>query len=335
MQKERGYILVTGGAGYIGSHTNLELQKQGYQSVVFDNLSLGHREFVEQNNFIEGDLNNLEDIRTVFKKYNIKAVVHFAALSSVAQSVEEPQRYYRANVVNTLNLLDVMSEYGVKNFILSSTAAVYGEPKCVPIREESDVSPINPYGKSKAMIESILQDYERAYGIKSVSLRYFNACGADECGDIGEWHEPETHLIPLVLDVAIGAREAIHVFGSDYETADGTCVRDYIHVTDLAQAHILALEYLLDGNASNVFNLGNGKGYSVQEIIESVARVTQREIAQVQKPKRVGDPAILIADASKAREILGWEVGYTLDRIIGTAWKWHQKLYSHYKIVKR
>lgn len=329
------YILVTGGAGYIGSHTNLELKKRGYKTVVFDNLSLGHKEFVVDDNFVQGDLKNISDIKKVFEKYDVEAVVHFAALSKVGESVDDPEMYYYGNVLNTLNLLNVMHKYGVKSFILSSTAAVYGEPKNIPIAESSEINPINPYGKSKAMIESILSDYDKAYGIKSVSLRYFNACGACEGASVGEWHEPETHLIPLVLDTAIGKRESIKIFGTDYGTQDGTCVRDYIHVTDLADAHILALEYLFDGNNSDVFNLGNGKGYSVKEIIDTVEKVTKKDILRAEEERRAGDPAVLIADAKKANEILKWKSNYNLEGIVSTAWVWHKRLYGQYKNLNK
>lgn len=276
-------------------------------------------------------MKNIEDIKKVFEQYNIKAVVHFAALSKVGESVKYPEIYYYANTVNTLNLMNVMKEYGVGFFILSSTAAVYGEVKNIPILESSEINPVNPYGKSKSMIENILTDYNIAYGIKSVSLRYFNACGADKSATIGEWHEPETHLIPLILDVAICKSESIKIFGTDYDTKDGTCIRDYIHVTDLARAHVLALEYLLTGNDPETFNLGNGKGYSVKEIIDTVEKITGKNIARVEGKRRAGDPAILIADSTKANDILKWNPEYGLDDIIATAWDWHKKMHKLYK----
>lgn len=323
-------ILIIGGAGYIGSHTNLELKRRGYKTVVFDNLSLGHKEFIKNDNFRQGDLNNISDIKKVFEQYNIKAVVHFAALSKVGESMENPEMYYYGNVVNTLNLLNVMKEYDVQKIIFSSTAAVYGEPDIIPINESSKINPINPYGASKVMIENILSDYDKSYNIKFVSLRYFNACGADKLAQIGEWHTPETHLIPLVLDVAINKRESIKIFGVDYDTEDGTCIRDYIHVTDLAEAHILALEYLFNGNESDIFNLGNAKGYSVKEIINTVEKVTKRDITKIEVNRREGDPAVLVANASKANEVLKWKPKLNLDDIIQSAWHWHVKLHQEY-----
>ena len=326
MEIKDKYILITGGAGYIGSHTNLELKRKGYRTVIFDNLSLGHKEFVKDDNFIYGDLKNISDLKEVFKKYDIAAVIHFAALSKVGESTKDPQMYYYNNVINTLNLLDVMRTYDVKKIIFSSTAAVYGNPESIPITEESEIKPINPYGSSKAMIENILKDYDKAYNFKFVSLRYFNACGADASAKIGEWHVPETHLLPLILDVVIGKQDNIKIFGTDYNTKDGTCIRDYIHVTDLADAHILALEYLLKDNRSNIFNLGNGEGYSVKEIIDAVETITKKKIQRIENERREGDPAILIANPLKAKKILKWKTRYDLENIVKSAWEWHKKL---------
>ncbi len=319
-------ILVVGGAGYIGSHINKLLNKKGYKTAVFDNLIYGHREFVKWGDFILGDLADIEQIRLVFKKNPIKAVMHFAALAYVGESVEDPQKYYINNVANTLNILRVMREFNVKFFIFSSTCATYGNPIETPIVENHPQNPINPYGQSKLMVEKILSDYNNAYGLKYATLRYFNAAGADPDNEIGEWHEPETHLIPLVLDAAIGKREDIKIFGTDYDTPDSTCIRDYIHVTDLADAHILALEYLFNGGKSEVFNLGNGNGVSVIEVIETARRVTGKNIKSVESPRRPGDPAVLVGSARKATEILNWQPRYFgLNNIIETAWSWHQK----------
>lgn len=319
-------VLIVGGAGYIGSHANKELTKRGYKTLILDNLVYGHRDSVKWGEFIEGDLGDTARLREIFTQYKIDAVMHFAAFAYVGESVTDPKKYYLNNVVNTLNLLNVMLEFGIKKFIFSSTCATYGNPVEIPITETHPQSPINPYGQSKLMVEKILADYSNAYALSYVALRYFNAAGADAETEIGEDHDPETHLIPLVLDVALGKRESISVFGSDYETKDGTAVRDYIHVTDLADAHILALEYLNNSNESTVFNLGNGLGYSVQEVIDVAKEVTQKEISTVYAPRREGDPSILIGSAEKAKELLGWNPQFPdLKSIIDTAWKWHQK----------
>jgi len=320
-------ILIVGGAGYIGSHLNKEITKKGYETVVFDNLSYGHEDFVKWGIFERGDLGNIEDIRKVFKKYKIDAVMHFAAFTYVGESVEDPQKYYINNVKNTLNLLQVMLEENVKNFVFSSTCATYGNPVEIPITENHPQNPINPYGRGKLIVEMILKDYSDAYGLKYASLRYFNAAGADPDCEIGEMHEPETHLIPLVLDAASGKREDIKIFGADYDTPDGTCIRDYIHVTDLADAHILALEYLQKGGKSNVFNLGNGNGFSVKEVIETARKITGKPIKEVEVERRPGDPPILIGSSKKAMEILNWKPKYhDLSKIVDTAWKWHEKI---------
>ncbi|MDD4937810.1 MAG: UDP-glucose 4-epimerase GalE [Candidatus Shapirobacteria bacterium] len=320
-------ILIVGGAGYIGSHINKELNKQGYKTVVFDSLVKGHKEAVKWGEFFEGDLGNIENIREVFKKYPIEAVLHFAAFIEVGESVIDPQKYYQNNVKNTLNLFQVMLETQVKKIIFSSTAATFGNPKYTPIDEKHPQIPINPYGQAKLMVEKILADYDAAYGLKYIALRYFNACGADLETEIGENHNPESHLIPLILDAAAGKREDIKIFGTDYPTPDGTCVRDYIHVADLAQAHILALKKLVEGGESDQFNLGNGSGFSVKQVIEVAKKVTGIDFKVTEVERRVGDPPILVADSTKAKNILNWQPKYAdLETIIDSAWKWHRKM---------
>ena len=320
-------ILIVGGAGYIGSHINKELNKQGYKTVVFDSLVKGHQEAVKWGEFYQGDLENVEDIRGVFKKYPIEAVLHFAAFIEVGESVKDPQKYYKNNVANTLNLFQVMLENDVKKIIFSSTAATFGNPQYSPIDEKHPQTPINPYGQAKLMVEKILSDYDLAYGLKSVALRYFNACGADLDGEIGENHSPESHLIPLILDAALGKREDIKIFGTDYPTPDGTCVRDYIHVNDLAQAHILALKKLMDGGESDRFNLGNGSGFSVKQVIEVAKKVTGVDFKVTEVERRAGDPPELVADSTKAKQVLKWQPQYAdLETIISSAWNWHKKM---------
>jgi len=320
-------ILIVGGAGYIGSHLNKEISKQGYETVVFDNLSYGHEKFVKWGNFELGDLGNIKDIRSIFRKYPIDAVMHFAAFTYVGESVEDPQKYYINNVKNTLNLLQVMLEENVKQFVFSSTCATYGNPVEIPITENHPQNPINPYGRGKLIVEQVLKDYSHAYGLKYASLRYFNAAGADPDCEVGELHDPETHLIPLILDVAAGKRDDIKIFGTDYDTPDGTCIRDYIHVTDLADAHILALKYLQDGGESDVFNLGNGNGFSVKEVIETARKITGKNIRAVEDERRPGDPPILVGSSDKAKKVLKWKPKYDdLYKIIETAWNWHKKL---------
>jgi len=322
-------VLVTGGAGYIGAHAVRELKKAGYEAVILDNLVYGHRELAQGERLIVGDLENRALLEQLFSEHRFEAVMHFAAYAYVGESVENPAKYYRNNVAATLNLLDVMREAKVNRFIFSSTCATYGEPKEVPIPESHPQNPINPYGASKMMVERILADYSKAYSLKYVALRYFNAAGADESGEIGEDHNPETHLIPLVLDAALGKRKHITIYGTDYDTPDGTCIRDYIHVTDLANAHVLGLKYLQHGGESNVFNLGNGNGFSVREVIETARKVTDREIPVVEGARRPGDPAQLIGSAEKAKKILGWNPKFNqLETIIATAWKWHQKRFA-------
>ena len=316
-------ILITGGAGYIGSHCTLDLIRAGYECVVLDNLSYGHEEALQTTNFCKVDLANIDEIRKVFKKYPIKAVIHFAAFAYVGESVENPQKYYYNNVVNTLNLLNMMLENNVKKIVFSSTCATYGNPEYIPINEKHPQNPINPYGTTKLIIEKILQDYDKAYGLKYIALRYFNASGADPKTNIGENHSPETHLIPLVLQTALGKRDCIKVFGDDYDTPDGTCVRDYIHVNDLASAHRLALEKLFNGSGSDFFNLGIGKGYSVKEIIEKSEKIIGKLINQQISERREGDPPTLVADNKKAREGLDWNPEFTeIEDIIKTAWNW-------------
>lgn len=319
-------ILVCGGAGYIGSHINKQLNKEGYKTVVFDNLVYGHREAVKWGDFVQGDLANVDDIEAVFTKYDIEAVFHFAAYAYVGESVTEPEKYYYNNVVNTLNLLKVMREHGCDKIIFSSTCATYGEPDKVPITEDMPQNPINPYGMTKLTVERIFMDYGRAYGLKYAVLRYFNAAGADPECEIGESHDPETHIIPLVLDAASGKRPDIKVFGTDYDTKDGSCIRDYIHVTDLASAHLLAIHYLEMGGKSDFFNLGNAKGTSVLEVIDSVKRVTGRDFKVTLSDRRSGDPEILVGSLDKAIKVLGWKPKYTnIDTIVKHAWNWHER----------
>lgn len=316
-------ILITGGAGYIGSHCTLEFKRAGYECVVLDNLSEGHIEALQTENFYKGDLGNSDDIRAVFNKYPVEAVIHFAASCHVGESAINPQKYYQNNVVNTLNLLQVMLENDVKKIVFSSTCATYGNPQYTPINENHPQKPINIYGKTKLIIEEILKDYDKAYGLKYMALRYFNAAGADNKANMGESHNPETHIIPLVLQVAAGNRELIKVFGDDYDTPDGTCIRDYIHVNDLATAHRAALEKLLNGTESNFYNLGTGKGVSVNEIIDVSEKITGKKVKKQVIERRPGDPAILFADNKKAIEELGWNPEYiSIEDIISSAWNW-------------
>lgn len=319
-------ILVVGGAGYIGSHMVKLLSQRGYHPVVLDNLSYGNRFALKWGEFIEGDLADRELLRDIISSRKIAAVMHFAAFAYVGESVTKPGRYYRNNVANTLNLLEAMRDEGCSNLIFSSTCATYGEPEWTPLTEEHPQRPINPYGRTKLVVEMMLEDFCAAHGLDHMNLRYFNAAGADPEGEIGECHDPETHLIPLVIDAALGRRENIAIFGTDYPTPDGTCIRDYIHVNDLAQAHILALEHLLDGGESRSYNLGNGQGYSVRQVIDEVARVSSRPVPTVEAPRRPGDPAVLVGSSDKIRSELGWEPQLPeLSAIVETAWKWHSK----------
>lgn len=318
-------ILVVGGAGYIGSHVNKALNAAGYETVVFDNLSAGHKRLVRWGEFFKGDLSRPGDLARCFRRHNFDAVMHFAAFVKVEESVAEPAKYYRNNVANTLNLLDAMQASGVDKLIFSSTAAVYGEPVRNPINEDHPLSPVNPYGRTKLICEQIMADYCVAYGIQYVALRYFNASGSDPDGEIGPLHEEITHLIPLVLDAAIGRRPCVKVFGSDYKTPDGTCLRDYIHVGDLASAHLLALNYLQKGGKSDYFNLGNGLGFSVLDVIKAAKYVTGRKIPVKISARRPGDPAWLVAASTKARKVLGWKPQYAeIETIIRHAWEWHE-----------
>lgn len=318
-------VLVLGGAGYIGSHTVYELIDRGEDVVIIDNLETGHIEAVhEKARFYQGDIRDRAFLDGVFEKEHIDAVIHFAANSLVGESMTNPLKYYDNNLCGTKVLLEAMVAHDIKKIVFSSTAATYGEPESVPILETDRTEPTNAYGETKLSMEKMFKWCDRAYGLKYVSLRYFNACGAHVSGAIGEAHKPETHLIPLILQVPLGQREAISVFGDDYDTKDGTCVRDYIHVTDLAQAHILAVKYLLEGNESNIFNLGNGVGFTVKEVIETAKIATGKEIKAVMDDRRAGDPAQLIASSEKAKTILGWKPEHAdLTEIISSAWKWH------------
>lgn len=317
-------ILVVGGAGYIGSHINQMLARKGYETVVFDNLVYGHREAVKWGVLEVGDLADGKRLDEIFKKYQIDTVFHFAAYAYVGESVSNPSKYYNNNVANTLHLLDAMLEHHVKNLVFSSTCATYGIPEQMPITEDMEQKPINPYGASKLMIERILSDYHTAYGLNYCCLRYFNAAGADPEGEIGESHDPETHLIPLVLAAAAGDRESIRVFGTDYPTRDGSCIRDYIHVSDLADAHLRAMDYLKKGGESTCMNLGNCVGNSVLEVIAAAREVTGREIPVTLEARRPGDPPVLVGSAEKAGRILGWKPQYGDIRVIlEHAWKWY------------
>jgi len=323
-------ILITGGAGYIGSHTNKVLNLAGHETVVFDNLCNGHRELVRWGNFVQGDLGDIDQLRVVFEMYPIASVMHFAAFAYVGESVGNPEKYYLNNLRNSLNLLQVMLENSVKQLVFSSSCAIYGVSGQAPITESHPLRPINPYGASKLMVENVLNDYSAAYGLRSVALRYFNAVGADPDAEIGEWHDPEPHLLPRVLDVAAGKMTHVSIWGNDYSTPDGTCIRDYIHVTDLATAHLLALQYLQHGGVSDSFNLGNGNGFSVKEVIAAVCKVTGREVPIVVEQRREGDPPILVGSSEKAQEILGWQPEFSdLATIVESAWNWHNKLIKY------
>lgn len=318
-------ILVIGGAGYIGSHMVKMLGQKGCAVTTLDDLSSGHRDAVLTGDFIQGDFGQRAVLDEVLAR-GFDAVMHFASFIQVGESVQHPDKYYQNNFVNTLNLLDAMRSHGIKRFIFSSTAATFGEPQYTPIDERHPQLPINPYGRTKLMVEQLLADYDKAYGIKSVCLRYFNAAGADPDGQLGERHDPETHLIPLVLQAASGKRANISVFGTDYDTPDGSCIRDYIHIQDLCSAHWLALQSLLNGADSQAYNLGNGNGFSVQQVIETAEQVTGREIPVVYGPRREGDPARLVADARQAQEKLGWQPQFfDLATIIQHAWNWEQR----------
>ena len=319
-------LLVLGGAGYIGSHTATELLDNGHEVVIADNLVTGYREAIpEKATFYQGDLRDKDFLVDLLTKEKVDAVIHFAAFSLVGESVTNPLKYYENNLYGTKVLLDAMIETGVDKIVFSSTAATYGEPENIPILESDRTCPTNPYGETKLAMEKMISWAAKAHGLHFVSLRYFNACGAHKSGKIGEAHNPESHLIPLVLQVPNGKREFVSIYGNDYDTPDGTCIRDYIHVTDLAKAHILAVEYLMNGGESDIFNLGNGVGYSVKEVIETARKVTGHPIPAKEEARRAGDPARLVASGEKARKILGWEPEIKdLADIISSAWKWHK-----------
>lgn len=319
-------ILVLGGAGYIGSHTALELVKAGNEVVIADNLVTGYRKAIPEGaKFYEGDLRDSDFLDNLFHQEKIDAVIHFAAYSLVGESVTNPLKYYDNNLYGTKVLLEAMVKNNVGKIVFSSTAATYGEPENIPILESDRTCPTNPYGETKLAMEKMFKWTAEAHGLRYVSLRYFNACGADESGEIGEAHTPESHLIPLILQVPNGKRETISIYGTDYDTPDGTCIRDYIHVTDLAQAHILAVQYLNNGGESDIFNLGNGVGYSVREVIETARKVTGHPIPATETSRRAGDPARLVASSEKAKSVLGWKpVHDSLEEIIASAWNWHK-----------
>ncbi|MBT8356900.1 MAG: UDP-glucose 4-epimerase GalE [Deltaproteobacteria bacterium] len=318
-------ILVVGGAGYIGSYMCKYLSENGYVPIVLDNLIYGHREAVKWGPFFKGSMADSKLLNQIFSEYHIEAVMHFAAFCNVGESVANPDKYYRNNVSNTLNLLEMMVKRSVRNLIYSSSCAVYGEPKHIPITEQHLKQPINPYGKSKLISEQILEDFKSAYGLESVIVRYFNAAGADPDGEIGEDHKPETHLIPLILKTALGKKESINIFGENYKTEDGTCIRDYIHIADLSQAHLLALNRLLDGLPGGKYNLGNGSGYSVKEVIEKAQNITGRSIPVRIVERRPGDTSVLVGSNKKAIDELGWKPEFPdIHSIIETAWKWHK-----------
>ncbi len=319
-------VLVVGGAGYIGSHMVKMLSRAGHQVTTLDNLSNGYRDAVKYGDFIEGDIADVGLLNKLFTQNLFDGVMHFASYIQVGESVEKPSMYYRNNVTNTQVLLDAMVEHGIKNFIFSSTAATFGEPEYTPIDEAHPQKPINPYGHSKLMVEQILRDFDHAYGLRSVILRYFNAAGADPGGELGERHHPETHLVPLVLQAASGRRDHITIFGIDYDTPDGTCIRDYIHVNDLCSAHLLGLEHLVAGGDSKAFNMGNGQGYSIKEVIDVAKKVSGNDFAVRLGERRDGDPARLVADSALLQSELGWKPEYAdLETIIRHAWVWEQK----------
>ena len=317
-------VLVTGGAGYIGSHACKALARAGYLPVAYDNLVYGHEAAVRWGPFVRADLADTERLLATMREHRIAAVMHFAAFGYVGESVQKPALYFRNNVVNAVNLLDAMLAAEIPHIVFSSSCATYGTPEVVPITEAAPQRPINPYGDTKLIVERMLHWYGGAYGLAACALRYFNAAGADPDGEIGEDHDPETHLIPLVLDAALGRRPQIDIYGSDYPTRDGTAVRDYIHVQDLAAAHVRAIAYLQDGGGSVAMNLGTGRGHTVREVVDTAERITGRKVPRRYVARRAGDPPELVADARRAREVLGWQAELSdLDSIIGTAWAWH------------
>lgn len=319
-------VLITGGAGYIGSHTVKYFSNKNEEIIIIDNLQSGYRKSIDNNIFYNIDIRDRVEMDKVFKKHNIDGVIHFAANSLVGESMEKPYEYYHNNVYGMLCLLDTMRNNKVDKIVFSSTAAVYGEPRNIPIKEDDMTLPTNPYGETKLAMENMMKWFDKAYGIKYISLRYFNAAGAYEDGSIGEVHNPETHLIPLILQVPLGQREKIYIFGDDYPTEDGTCIRDYIHVMDLASAHYLAFKYLKNGNKSDIFNLGNGNGYSVKEVVETARRVTGHPIPAEVAERRPGDPAVLVASSKRIKEVLNWRPKFeSLEKIIEDAWRFHRK----------
>ena len=322
-------VLVVGGAGYIGSHTCLDLANKGYKPVVFDNFSNGHREFVKWGPAEEGDIRDRARLDEVLAKHKPSAILHFAALIEVGESVKDPVAFYDNNVVGTLTLLSAAQAAGINAFVFSSTCATYGLPQSVPLDEQHRQVPINPYGRTKHIVEQVLADYDQYKGLRSVILRYFNAAGADFEGRIGEWHDPETHAIPLAIDAALGRRQGFKVFGSDYETRDGTCVRDYIHVLDLADAHVRAVQYLIDGGESVALNLGTGTGTTVRELLGAIEDVSRKPFPVEYIGRREGDSHTLVANNDKARDVLGWVPQYDLSRIIQSAWNWHARSNHH------
>ena len=320
-------VLVTGGAGYIGAHCCKALASRGYHPVVFDSLITGHRQHVQWGDFFRGDTTSATELDACLSRYKIDAAMHFAAFIEVGESVANPQKYYANNVAGTLQLLQALVRHRIRHFVFSSSAAVYGNPLEVPIDEQHPARPLNPYGWTKLMIEIMLADFQSAYGLNWIALRYFNAAGADEAADIGEWHDPESHLIPRILDAALDHRQSVRVYGTDYPTPDGTCIRDYIHVNDLAGAHVRAFEHLASGGASGVYNLGQGRGYSVMEVIAKVREITGRPLVVEKVDRRPGDAAVLIASNQKALQQLGWSPHHSdLDKIIASAWKWHRTM---------
>ena len=319
-------MLVTGGGGYIGSHACKALEKAGYIPVTYDNLIYGHTWAVKWGPFEEGDILDRQRLDEVIHKYKPEAIMHFAAFAYVGESVENPGKYYRNNVAGSLTILEAMRDHGIRDIVFSSTCAVYGNPETIPISEDHPTMPINPYGFSKYAVERMLDDFSAVHDMRYVSLRYFNAAGADPDAEIGEDHDPETHLIPLVLDAAAGRSENVKIFGTDYDTPDGTCIRDYVHVSDLADAHVLALEYLKDTGKNDIFNLGNGDGFSVKDVIETAGKITGKEIRANESKKRLGDPAVLVGSSVKIQKVLGWQSQYAgIEKIIQTAWNWHKK----------
>ena len=318
-------VLVTGGAGYVGAHAMRELKRAGIPCLALDNLIRGHRGSLPPEDLIVGDVGDPSLVGRILAERNISAVMHFAAYAYVGESVDRPALYYANNVGSTINLLRCMVDANIRAFVFSSTCSTYGEPESVPIREDHPQRPMNPYGASKLMVERVLRDFDHAYGFRHVSLRYFNAAGADPEGGIGECHDPETHLVPIVLQTALGQREHVSVFGTDYATPDGTCIRDYVHVSDLASAHVLALRYLENDGPSDSFNLGNGEGFSVRAVIDMARRITGSSIKSIDAPRRPGDPDRLVGNSEKARAILGWKPKHaSLSTIIQTAWDWHR-----------